>query len=61
MYTYDQKDEIVVNYMKKMWAGRNEEIENIDPTIRWNKVEKAIVDKALNKRLYFLTSLRLAH
>jgi len=49
--THDQKDEVIVKHMKKMSAKRNEDIEEIDPNLRWNKVEKETSDGTLNQEI----------
>jgi len=49
--THDQKDEIIVNYMKKMWAERDKSIEDLDVNLEWVRADNEKAGKILNKEI----------
>jgi len=47
--THDQKDEIIVGYMKKIWAERDKNIEELDAKLQWVRADKEKSEKILNR------------
>jgi len=47
--THDEKDAVIENYMRKMWAERDSGIEPLDQGLQWQKVRLEESERILNK------------